>query len=86
MGFSCRLFGGDELHAQFVGAQSELAQHPFAVSLFVVGLALVGVFLALSQHCVDQPRELVGGGGDGLGFVHPRTHAPEVRMRLAVAS
>ena len=36
MGFSCRLFGGDELHAQFVGAQSDLAQDPFAVSLFVI--------------------------------------------------
>ena len=79
MGFSCRLFGGDELHAQFVGAQSELAQDPVAVSLFVIGLALVGVLLALGQHRVDQPSQLVGGGGDGLGFVHPRTHAPEVR-------
>ena len=52
MGFSCWLFGGDELHAQFVGAQSELAHDPLAVSLFVVGRALVGVFLALGEHVV----------------------------------
>lgn len=68
MGFSCRLFGGDELQAQFVGAQSELAHDPFAVSLFVAGLSLVGVFLALGQHRVDQPSQLAGGGGDGLGL------------------
>jgi hypothetical protein len=41
-----------------------------AVALLVVVLALIGVFLALGQHRVDQPRELVSRGGDGLGFVH----------------
>ena len=64
-GFLGRLFGGDESHAQFVGAQGQLAHDPFAVSLFVVLLALVGVFLALGQHHVDQPREFVGRSGDG---------------------
>jgi hypothetical protein len=53
MRLSCRLFGGEELHAQFVGAQSELAKDPFAVSLLILGLALVGVFLvSLRQGCL----------------------------------
>ena len=33
------------------------------------------------QHHVDQPRQFVGGGGDGLRFIHARAHAPEVRAQ-----
>ena len=35
------------------------AQDTFAVALLVVVLALIGVFLALAEHGVDQARELV---------------------------
>ena len=41
------LFDSDELHAQFLGALGQLAQHAFAVSLLVVVLALIGIFLPL---------------------------------------
>ena len=78
MYFSGGLFGSDELHAQLLSALGQVAQHPFAIALFVVVLALVGVFLALGKHGVDEPRELVGRSGDGLGFIHARAHAPEV--------
>ena len=73
------------MHAELVGALREVAQHPFAVSLLVVGLALVGVLLALGQHGVDEPSELVGSGSDGLGLVHARAQAPEVRPQRRLA-
>src|ERR1700693_4350589 len=65
-----RLFCGDELHAELLGALGQLQQNTFAVAIFVVVLALIGVVLALGEHRVDESRELVGGGGDGLRFVH----------------
>ena len=65
-------FDGDESHAHFVGTLIELAQDPFTVAFLILVLALVGVFLALGQHGVDQPRQLVGRCGDRLGLVHAR--------------
>ena len=70
MGFSSRLLDGDHLHAELGGALRQSSQHALAVAFFVVVLALVGVLLALGQHRVDHARELVGGGGDGLGLIH----------------
>ena len=35
-----------------------------------LAVALLVVLLALGEHGVDQARELVGRGGDGLGFIH----------------
>ena len=67
---------GENLHAELGGA---LRQHAFTVTLLVVVPALVGVLLALGQHRVDQARELVGGGGDGLGLVHAGAHPAEVQ-------
>ncbi len=72
------LFGGNEFHADFFGALSELPEYAFAVALFVIILALVGVFFALGLHGIDQAGELMGGGGYRLEFVHARAHSPEV--------
>lgn len=69
--FSSGLFGSDELHAHSFGALSEISQDALAVTLLVVVLPLVGVFRALGEHGVDQPGELVRGGGHGLGLIHP---------------
>ena len=69
---------GDEFQAQFFGALRELAHDFFAVAFLKIVLALVGILLALGQHGVDQPGQLVGSGGDGLGLVHARAHATEV--------
>ncbi len=60
MAYSRGLFGGDEFHSHFGGALGQLPQHTFAVAFFEVVLAQIGVFLALGQHGVDQPRQLVG--------------------------
>ena len=43
-------------------------QHPLAVALLVVELALVHIFLAAGKHEVDHSGEFVCG--DGLAFVH----------------
>ena len=87
MVFSSSLLSGDEFHTHLFGALSELAQHPFAVALLLVVLALLGVFLALGEHGVNQPGELVRRRGHGLGFVHARAQASEVgpQRRLAAA-
>ena len=61
------MFGDDEFHAHFLGTLSELAEHAFAVALFVIFLTLIGVFLALGQHRIDQASELVSGGGHRFG-------------------
>lgn len=73
------------MHTELVGALGQLAQHALAVSLLVVGLVLVGVLLALGQHRVDEPGELVRGSGHCLGLVHPDAHAAKVgpQRRLA---
>lgn len=68
MMFSGRLCDGDHLHAELGGALRQRSQNAFAVALLVVVLTLIGVLLALGQHRIDQPRKLVGGGGDGLGL------------------
>ena len=84
---SSGLFGGNEFHADFFGTLSQLPENALAVTLLVVVLALVSVFLALGQHRIDQAGELVGGGGDGFGFVHAGAHSSEVNAesRLAVS-
>ena len=76
---------GDERHAQLVSALGQLAQDAFAVALLVIVLTLIGVFLALGKHRVDQPRELVGRSGYGLGLIHARAHAPEVGAQCRLA-
>ena len=68
--FSRWLFIGDEFHPPLFGAQGELSPVALAVALLLVVLTCVGVFLALGEHRVDRPRQLVRSGGDGLGFVH----------------
>ena len=56
--FFRRLRFSDEFHADLAGVLAHLAaQHALAIALLVLGLTLVGVFLALVQHCVNQPRE-----------------------------
>src|SRR5712691_8205192 len=46
------------------------------VPLLVVVLAPVDVFGAEAEHAVDEARELVGGGGNGLGRAQPALEAP----------
>ena len=48
-----------EQHAEFAGTLAEAAHDTFGVALLVVLLALVGVFLALGEHQVDQSGQLV---------------------------
>jgi len=81
MVFSGWLFNGNEFHANICGALGEVARDAFAVALLEVVLPLVGIFLAFGQHRVDQPCQLVGRRGDGLGSVHARAHAPEIRAQ-----
>ncbi len=69
------LFGGDEFHAHFVGTPGQLSQDPFSVTFLKIVLARVGVFLALGQHGVDQPRQFVGRRGNRLGLHRHRFHA-----------
>ena len=73
-GSRCR----NDLHAQHLGPLDELAQHALAIAFFEAVLTRVGVLLALGQHRVDQPRELVGGGGNGLALVHAGAQAAVV--------
>ena len=62
-------------------------QHPLPITLFVVGLTLIGVFLALGQHAVDQPRQFVRRRRHRLGFVHAGAQPAEIgaQRRLAGA-
>ncbi len=64
--FPIFLFVGNHLQSELGSALRELLNHPFLVALFVVILALIGVFLALGEHRVDEAGELVGCGGDSL--------------------
>src|SRR5664279_3839856 len=84
---SSGLFGGNEFHAHFFGTLSELSEHPFAVALLVIVLTLIGIFLALGQHRIDQTGKLMSRRSDRLGFVHAGTHSPEVsaQRRLTAA-
>ena len=52
-------------HAELLGAPIEVVQHPLAVVLLVVVLALVGVFLTVGEHGADQSGQFMSGGGDG---------------------
>jgi hypothetical protein len=47
--------------------------------------ALVGVFLALYEHCSSQAGELVGSNRDSLWFVHAGAQAPVVRAQRGSA-
>lgn len=42
--------------------------------------------MAIGQHRVDPPRQLVRGGGRRLGFVHPRPRAEVVRTQCRLAA
>ena len=43
------------------------AQRPLLILALVVFCASVRVLLAVAQHGIDESRQLVRGGGDGLG-------------------
>ena len=73
---SGRLLIFDEYRTRFFGTLSQLSEYALAVAFFVIVLTSVGIFLVLGQHRIDQAGELMGGGGDGLGFVHTRAHSP----------
>ena len=81
---------GDHLHAELGGALRQGTQHALAVALLLVVLTLIGVLLALGQHRVDQPRQLVGCGGDGLGLSMRehilRKYAPRADLLLRSAA
>ncbi len=93
MGFLSRLRNGDHLHAELGGALGQGSQDALSVPLLVVVMPLVGVPLALGQHRANQPRQLVGGGGDGAWVKSIREHrrrnqAPsaDLLMRRAAAA
>lgn len=60
-------------------------QQPLAITLLVVGLALIGVVLALGQHAVDQPRQLARSRRHRLEFVQAGAHPSEVRAQRRLA-
>ena len=43
------------------------AQRPLLILSLVVFRTSIHVLLAIAQHGVDEPGQLVGGGGNGLG-------------------
>lgn len=86
MTYSSGVFTGDEFHAHLFGALGQLPQDPFAVTLLVVVLSLIAVFLALGEHRVDKPRQLVRGSRHGLGLIHARAHPAEVRAQRRLAA
>ena len=63
--FPSLIFQGNHPHSKLGGALGEAAKDAFPVVFLVVDLAPVGVFLALGEQGADQPRQLVGGGGEG---------------------
>jgi len=79
------LLDGDHLHAELGSALLEVLQYPLAIALLVVILSLVGVLLAFGEHRIDEPRELVRRGLDGLGLVHARAQPPVVRAERGLA-
>ena len=85
---SCELFGGDQFHVQVFGTLGQLPQYALAVSFLIIVLALVGIFLTLGKHHIDQARQLVRSGGHGLRLVHSRAHPAEVsaECRLTAAN
>ena len=70
------------MHAKFFSTLGEVMYNTLAIALLVVGLRAIGVFLAAGEHRVDQPRELVRGGGHGLGLAHPSTQPPDRYSKL----
>ena len=60
----------DELHAELFGALGQVMHDALAIAFLVIVLPFVGIFLALGEHRVDQPRKLVRRSGDGLGLIH----------------
>lgn len=84
---SSELLGSNEFHAHFFGTLRQMPEHPLALALLVVILALIGVFLTLAQHRINQASQLVSRRGYGLGLVHAGAHAPEAgaQSRLTTA-
>ena len=78
---SSSVWNRSELEAELFGALGQMMHDVLAIASLVVVLALIGIFLALGEHRVDQSRELVGRGGDCLCL----THAPEVRTQCRPA-
>ena len=58
---------GHQLVAQLRRPALGRAQRPLLILSLVVFRAGIHVFLAVAQHGIDEPSQLVGGGGDGLG-------------------
>ena len=56
-----------QLVAQLCGPSLSGAYRPLLVLTFVVLRSGAHVPLRLAQHGVDEPGQLVGSGGDGLG-------------------
>ena len=57
---------GHQLVAQLCRPALCRMQRPLLILTFVVFGAGIEVFLAVAQHGIDEPGQLVGGGGDGL--------------------
>ena len=59
--------------------------HPVAVLLCIFDHALTHVCRAVLEHGVDQPGELVGGGGDRLRGPQPGLHPAAKRPEGTLA-
>ena len=55
---------GHELIAEVFGSSGYALEAAFLESLFVGCFADIDVFLAVSEHSVDEDRELASGGKD----------------------
>lgn len=69
--------GLDEGVAEGVGPARQIRDDTALVPALVVVLAVIDILGAESEHAVDEPRKLVGGGGDGFG-------RPETGFQAAV--
>ena len=75
-----RLGGWNQLEAKLFGAFGQGFYDPLTVALFVVGLTLIDVLLALRHQRVDQSRQLMGDGGDGPGAILGGSLNPVTRL------
>ena len=64
----------------------EAADGAISVLLFEVRLALIDVLLGFGDHGVDQSRQFVGAGSDGLGLVHASTQTPVIGTEGGLAA
>lgn len=62
------------MHTLGLGLLGEVVQDALTVALLEVVLPLVGVFLAVGAHGVDQSGQLVGSGRDGARAKSMRAH------------